>query len=187
MTTMISEMDKQTQETKAVKTFRFKFSDTMIDEITRFSRIHKYDDKQTFKEAWNDWKETNHSLIQQELTYLQELGFDGDIEDKIYKSIRYYYCKKSNTTNEPKKRRKYISIERNLLTLMDRHILMMLENNETQIIKPAVSFSQFVVDNHDVENERIRLQQQQGLDKEEIELKLKKTYKNRYFILSRKE
>lgn len=180
--------EKNNVESKKVKIFRFKFSDSMIEEMKSFSRIHQYDDKQTFKEAWNEWKDTHHELIQNEYNMLKDLGFNGNIEDKIYKSIRYYYCKKINsTTNQPKKRRKYIPVNRNLLTLIDRHILMNIENidHTKKLFKPSIGFSQFALNNNDVENERERLQNE-GLQNEEIELKLKKTYKNRYFLLSRK-
>lgn len=180
--------EKNNIEGKKVKIFRFKFSHSMIEEMKSFSRIHQYDDKQTFKEAWNEWKDTHHELIQNEYNTLKELGFNGNIKDKIYKSIRYYYCKKINSaTNEPKKRRKCVPVNRNLLTLIDRHILMNIENidHTKKLFKPSIGFSQFALNNNDVENERERLQNE-GLQNEEIELKLKKTYKNRYFLLSRK-
>ena len=43
-------------------TYRYKFSTEVMNEITAFSKIHQYDDRQTYKEAWNKWKEEQKDL-----------------------------------------------------------------------------------------------------------------------------
>ena len=97
---------------------------------------------------------------------------------KCIKSIRYYYKDKVDKKIEPKKRRIYISLERDILDAMDKHI------DKNQTMKPAVAYLSFYNNNSNKEllnntlTDIIRL----GLDKTNAEFKLKKTYKNRFFL-----
>lgn len=86
------------------KVFRFKFDDNVVDEMKEFSRIHKFDDRHDFKDAWEKWLVDNRTMVSDELERLDNLGYNGDIEDKMFKSVRYYYRKKSNEKTEPKER-----------------------------------------------------------------------------------
>jgi hypothetical protein len=171
-------------EYKQLKVFRFKLSENVIAHIKEFSRIHKLDEKDDFKDAWESWCETNNNMIENEKQQLEQNGFTGDIIDKMYKSARYYYCKKSNVTTLPKKRRKYISLNKDILLLIDRHIQNNIENNSD--FKPSTGFNEFVttiLSNH--ENKYIDELKKNGLSIDEINNKLKKTYKNRYFVIYR--
>ena len=82
---------------KPTKTFRFEFSKGFIDELSRFSKVHQFDERRTYKEAWQKWKsnpEIDH-IITIEVRRLEESGYVGDIEDKMFKSGRYYFRKKT--------------------------------------------------------------------------------------------
>ena len=87
--------------------FRFTFSDMFKEELFRFSKINQYVERKQFKENWKDWVVANRSLVDDELNRLTELKYDGDIEDKMFKSARYYFRKKTESTeNKSKARRK---------------------------------------------------------------------------------
>jgi hypothetical protein len=164
--------------------YRFKFTEEFMEELYNFSKIHQYDHRKDFKEAWELWSSENNELIDDETTRLLRLGYDGDIMDKMYKSARYYFRKKSTQPKQPKQRRKYISISNELLKLMDNHIKLNIENDE---YKPKSGFKLFCIKNELLVKETIVSLQEQGMDDlDEIENKIKKTYKNRYFMLTNK-
>ena len=94
----------------------------MID-LNKFAKIHQYDHRKDFKEAWEIWVEENDDIVQEEVDRLNNLGYDGDILDKMFKSARYYFRKKSTEKKVPQKRRSYVGIQSALLEAMDKHII----------------------------------------------------------------
>ena len=73
--------------------FRFKFSQDINLILQRFASIHHGDDLEEFKEAWERTIETYRTVIDIETMRLNEIGFDGDVENKMFISARYYYSK----------------------------------------------------------------------------------------------
>jgi hypothetical protein len=164
--------------------YRFKFTDNFMEELYKFSKIHQYDDRKDFKEAWKIWTEENEDIINNEISRLLNLGYEGDILDKMFKSARYYFRKKSTEKNEPKKRRQYISVSRELLNVMDNHIEENIYNSDYQ---PKTGFISFCKDNEKILKESISKMFENGINNNEmIQDKIKKTYKNRYFMLTNK-
>lgn len=162
--------------------YRFKFTEDFMDELYKFSKIHQYDARKDFKEAWKTWTEENQDIIDEETTRLANLGYDGDIMDKMFKSARYYFRKKSAEKKEPRQRRQYISVNRELLILIDNHIEENIFNVDYQ---PKTGFISFCKANEKIIKETISKIFEQGVkDSKLIEDKIKKTYKNRYFILT---
>lgn len=160
--------------------YRFKFTEDFMIELYKFSKIHQYDDRKDFKEAWKKWTEENEEIIDSEMCRLLRLGYNGDVLDKMFKSARYYFRKKGTEKKEPKQRRPYISVNRELLEAMDLHI----EENSFQ---PKDGFADFCKKNELLLKETITLIFEQGIkDKDIIEDKIKKTYKNRYFMIINK-
>ena len=157
--------------------YRHKFAPATIEHMDYFAKLHKDDDRKTFKEAWERWTNNNSEMIATEKRLHSEAGYNGDVVDKMYKSVRYYYRKKKvETTTEKKeqKRRDYVALDRDLLREMDAHI----EKNRTT--KPATAFDDFCENNKDIiKNEAMRLKE--FLKADEIVEKIKKTYKNRHF------
>ena len=159
------------------KIFRYKFTDDFTSELFRFSKVHQYDHRKDFKEAWEIWMEENGDIINIEVRRLTNLGYDGDIIDKMFKSARYYFRKKSAEKKEPKKRRCYIGLSKLLLDTIDAHI----QTLNIKKIKPSDGFDAFLGENDSlIQDEIERLKE--TLIKEEIHQKIKKTYKNRCFI-----
>lgn len=184
--------------------YRFKFSVMLTDQLLYFSKLHQFDDRNTFKLSWTNWiqNEDISSLLTSEIEKLTILGLKGDILDKIYKSARYYYRNKelTNISEEiPIKqiRKKYIGFSKNILKVMDEHIKSQiqyyLEINTQSIhsyninIQPAYAFNEFCIhQTDDIKKELIYLQEKDVEITNNIYVKFKKTYKNRFFIAKNK-
>ena len=163
-----------------INIYRYKFTDDFTSELFKFSKVHQYDDRKTFKEAWNVWMENNEEIVNLEYRRLKTHGYIGDIYDKMFKSARYYFRKKSTEKKEPVKRRIYVSSQKDLIDSMDEHINCNIESGD---FKPSVGFDDFCKQNVDLLKEEIIILQRAGLtDANEIKAKIKKTYKNRYFL-----
>jgi len=167
--------------------YRFQFSPQFIENLYKFSKIHQYDDRKEFKHAWEQWIEEEEDQVMEEVRRLDSLGYQGDILDKMFKSARYYFRKKSTSKKAPKARRDYISCRKCLLDAMDHHIWSGLQNQDqiqNQLFKPSEGFQEFCHKNTELLKSEIRyLIQQNIVQTEEIQEKIKKTYKNRYFTI----
>jgi hypothetical protein len=161
--------------------YRYKFTKEFTDELYIFAKIHQYDHRKDFKDAWLIWKENNEILIETEIRRLTELGYNNDVLDKMFKSARYYFRNKNSIEKEQKQRCNYIGIQKQLITSMDNHIKMIIHNN-----KPSDAFIQFCQDENNlsiIKEEVVKLLNDGLKDHIEIKNKIKKTYKNRYFII----
>ena len=163
-----------------INIFRYKFCDDFTKPLYQFSKIHQYDHRNDFKEAWNNWIKDNDELVDKEVKRLVELEYKGDIIDKMFKSARYYFRKKSTEKKEPQKRRVYVGIQTELLTAMDNHIN---SNKKNENYKPSSGFDDFCKINIDLLSIEVTNLCKSGIkDSDEIKNKIKKTYKNRYFM-----
>lgn len=168
-----------------VNIFRYKFELNFTNEMCQFSKIHQYDHRKDFKEAWEIWLEENADLVCDEIRHLKNLGYNGDILDKMFKSARYYFRKKSTEKKAPQTRREYQSVQKQLLEAMDNHIKSHINVED---YKPSEGFDIFCKKNIDLLKEEVNILCKNGFtNSEEIKNKIKKTYKNRYFILISKE
>jgi hypothetical protein len=112
------------------------------------------------------------------------LGYEGDIIDKMYKSARYYFRKKGTEKTQASLRRDYISVRKDLINAMDQHIRDEIHRDD---YKPSDAFDEFCKRNIDLLKENIAIICKNGLtDAVEIKNKIKKTYKNRYFLFASK-
>jgi hypothetical protein len=165
--------------------FRFKFSQPFVDEMYVFSKVHQYDSRHDFKDAWNTWTEDNAELISNEIKRLENMNYQGDIMDKMFKSARYYFRKKSTVKKDPSERGFYISLDKDLLYAMDDHINRNVLANIK--MKPSDSVKEFQQINAEYIKEKTQhLCEEEGFDETMIENKIKKTYKNRYFMIHNK-
>jgi hypothetical protein len=167
-----------------VNIYRYKFTDEFTYELFKFAKIHQYDDRKAFKEGWNLWIETNDEIINQECKRLKDMKYEGDVLDKMFKSARYYFRKKSTEKKEPVQRRTYVCSQKELLGAIDQHIRLNILSGE---FKPSDGFEEFCKENVDILKEQISMLCRAGLkSSSEIEAKIKKTYKNRYFLIINK-
>ena len=167
-----------------INIFRYKFTNDFTDELFKFSKVHQYDHRKDFKEAWNSWVDENEELVNNEIRRLDNLGYNGDIMDKMYKSARYYFRKKSTEKKEPMKRRIYIGTQKELLDAMDEHIRTGIKSEN---FKPSVSFDEFCKKHIDLLKNEVAILCGTGITNSDIiKNKIKKTYKNRYFLVINK-
>ena len=85
---------------KMSSVYRFNFDPLIVDLIKNFSKIHQYDDIESYKEAWKLWLDEYKDEINRETERLLNLGYNGNVIDKLYKSGRYYFRYKSTNKSE---------------------------------------------------------------------------------------
>lgn len=143
---------------------RFKCNSIELAEsIKYFSEIHKSDNKEHLNYYFEKWKNDNKDLIQNEKEYLHRNNYENDIEDKIFKSIKYYYIKKfNNPTYKPKQKKKpEFRTPKPIIQEIKNHLNV--SYNENPQFKPSDSYKNFETKyNYNSEN-------------------IKKAYKNQYY------
>jgi len=191
-----------------LKTFHFNFSEEITSRFTYFATLHKYDDRKQFKESWKAWIQEGDiaEAISKEMVRLEQEGYSGDILDKMFKSVRYYYRKKPAVPTPPIKRKSYVSLDLKVLERMDQHIIRTIvqhteSETKTCVISPAKSFDLYIK-SLEIEDQVEPIAESQGFpdsvehsksemfrrDKASYENEIekhKKTYKNRFFIATR--
>ena len=185
--------------TMATTILRFNFSEEVMAMIADFAKVHRFDDRHAYKEHWEAWFEENNDDLALEIYRLEKNGYKGDVKDKMYKAGRYYFRKKElepsvadvepnaePDINANKPKRTYIAMDKSLIEAMDKHIISSMRTQTAYSLpfKPAIGWIDFYK-THEVliQGERTRLSTI-GTDTI-IDEKIKKTYKNRYFIITR--
>jgi len=163
------------------RTLRFNISQEMTDFLKEFHSKNQTLERNEYKKQWESFIDENRDMISSEERKLMNQGFEGDIEKKLYTSVKYYLSKKSNDKNEPKERRAYIHIDKHVLESMDDHITSTKQTAEYTPAKGYTNFCETYEQELIIEKNRLRTISE--LNEKEIEFKIKKTYKNRYFIL----
>jgi len=186
------------------KTFRFEFAEEIMDLIKHFAIVHQYDERKTYKEQWNIWYNENKADMEREIERMIDIGYVGDVKDKMFKAGRYYFRKKNiknedkeepreselinninklSDVNTEKKRRNYITMLESTLVAMDEHIKISLARDTE--FKPSDGYSEFCEKNVLVLRTEIqRMVVDNIIDKKDIAEKIKKTYKNRYYMIT---
>ena len=197
-----------------LKIFRYKLSDNIMELITQFAKIHQYDDRHSYKDAWvNQWLNDHGELVEREISRLQQLGYKGDVIDKMFKAGRYYFRekeslekKKNKNTDEAgddndagadaseageereeeKPQRTYCVMNTEVIKVMDTHLISIMKEPK---FKPANGYKQFCEQHMDILRQEIArlIQVDAMMTSEKLSEKIKKTYKNRYYILSKRE
>ena len=166
------------------KIFRYKLSDEIMENIAQFAKIHQFDDRHMYKEAWTRWLAAEQDNVEREVARLQHLDYHGDILDKMFKAGRYYFREKEAITKEQqtkeKAKREYIVMDPVIIHAMDNHLRGLINNKN---FKPAVAYDQFCDEQVELLRVEIRRLMVQNISGEKMSEKFKKTYKNRYFIL----
>lgn len=162
-----------------IKTYRYNFSPEFIEQISYFSKKYQYEDRQKFKEEYNLWRLENTEIIEIEKNKLKQNGYKGDVDEKIYYAMRYYFRKKEhkNKNNDKQKRNDYLKIDKYILNSIDEYIYNNLD------LKPEDSFKNFCKEEH-ILNRIIQKYINNNIkDKETIIYKIKKLYKNRVYLV----
>ena len=215
--------DNNATNARRARVLRFEFSTALIEHVAAFMQMHQYDDRKTYKAAWTEWMANDEiaTIFNADVKRLTDLGYKGDVADKLYKSGRYYFRQKTygpgnyvpsiaprtpppNLSLQPEPMgvrgakarlvpsrcalvapRRYVLLSRELLSAMDDHIERGLRQQTD--FTPAKGFAEFALgaDGTDVasyHSEIARLSEIMPTG-EAVGDKIKKTYKNRYFML----
>lgn len=186
-----------------IKTNRHTYSEEVVEQLSSFAKVHEYDDRKEFKEAWHKWMEEPDikNLIMAEVSRLTVNGLSGDILDRMYKSARYYYRKKggSEAVTEPTVRKEYEGLPRTVLKTIDDFIYSEINRNIAETdkgsnpiitITAAKSFTTYCKLHYDVISDLLPPMNDDAANKvntnmrEELKKvtdRLKKTYKNRFY------
>ena len=148
----------------AIKTYRHEFGKEFMDNLSRFSKVHQYDDRHAYKSEWQKWSKQDDiaQMIEVEKRRLQENGYIGDIDDKMFKAGRYYFRKKTMNTATPTatattptatattpvapaatQRRTYITMSKQSIRLMDDHICNSAAKSSSMQFKPSECYNDF--------------------------------------------
>jgi hypothetical protein len=186
------------------RVLRFEFSGALVEHVTAFANLHRYDDRKTYKEAWTAWLAHDEiaTLLANEVTRLRAIGYMGDVADKLFKSGRYYFRTREPTVpstqqlgttsralaphTPPSQRlgRAYVLLNHQLLDAMDDHIDCGLRR-DAHAYTPASGFAEFCKLNiNSYSSEVARLSEIMPTG-EAVHDKLKTTYKNRYFMMTK--
>ena len=147
-----------------IKTYRHEFGKEVKEQLSRFSIIHQYSDRHTYKAEWTKWTQQTDiaDAIDAEKRRLNENGYVGDIDDKMYKAGRYYFRKKNKNNknyddDEPatpatpatpakeqqqQTRRAYITMSKSTITQMDNHLKEM-HSTQAATFKPSTCYDNF--------------------------------------------
>ena len=184
-----------------IKTNRYTYSEEVVEQLSSFAKVHEYDDRKEFKDAWQKWMEEPDikSLIVTEVSRLTANGLSGDILDRMYKSARYYYRKKGGeAVTEPTIRKEYEGLPRSVLKTIDDYIYSEINRNIVETdkgdnhiitITAAQSFTTYCKLHYDVisnllppmndDDCNVNTNMREELKK--VTDRLKKTYKNRFY------
>lgn len=192
------------------KVYRFKFSPSVTELMTDFSKLHLFDEKdaliETFEAFWRD----NLDVLEEEETRLKSIGFTDDFKRNVYRSIKYYHIKKlkhgnhaapSSKEDEPSKTIINRTFTKSIIQLIDDKIKTAMQEQESEF-KPSKYFKSLVEDD-DMKNALMlyyrevsttsdtnsksedTAESRHDNDSKEQFNKLKKLYQNRYYIISK--
>jgi len=177
----------EAQSVVPAKVFRYEFSDEFKDALRYFGNLHRGEELEDFKEAWNQWRDDNSTLFETEQRRLTERGYSRNstqFNTKAFSAVRYYFSDRGRDGRRRKEttpRRKYTSLGAVILSHMDEHL-----SREVGVagFTPATGFKGFCEEYYyEIRRETELICQNRELTESEIETRMKKTYKNRYSLL----
>ena len=166
-------------------TFHFRFSEKAERAVAAFAEKHQAEPRLVYKAAWADWKDSHGALMKEEERRLRQLGYLGDVEDKMYKAGRYYFGRTRLRTREPPPpnavphdEHRYRRVGKGVLAMMDTQIRNHMGDPTWT---PQRGLAELLGAEPDALGADIlRMERDWGMEREVAADKLKRTYKNRY-------
>ena len=168
-------------------TFRYQLSYDALMVLRPFAQTSASLPRQAFKDKWCTWLAINAQIVEAEEARLTREGYKGCVRDKMYKSARYYFKNRPpSLAKKPRARNAnpYIALAPAILSMMDAHIAS--ASRSSSRAKPSTLYTEWALSLDDAAKATLgselgRSMAQGGLTSEEAAIKVKKTYKNRYF------
>lgn len=163
--------------------FRFKLSFELLNIMNEFAKIHRYDDREIFKEEYENWLKSNMEIIKNEKSRLDRMGYKGSLENlqnKIYRSIRYYFRKLlinpkedlEESIDEKVNTRTYERLPKTVIDNIDEYIMNHIDS------KPSVLYRGYY------ELFERQLKDDINIGDDITEERIKKAFKNRHYRLT---
>jgi len=174
-----------------ISVYRFKLDPNIVHNIAQFAKEYQQVGRKVFQSEWRNWLSSNQDDVSRESDRLTRLGFRGSPVDKMYKSARYYFRNKSDDLEKSafperakeENKRRYVPSSSSLRQSMDTHVEGHIRDAH---YTPATGFDHFCQTNVNVIRSEISALCARGeTDPAAIAAKMKKTYKNRYYQISR--
>lgn len=178
--------------------YRFKVQNAeLFSAMKEFAGSHKFESKEVLKESFESWYESEEisSMIESEENYLTRHHYDfnhNNMKSKIFKSIKYYFIKnmlKSMNLGEDqnqrnknnKKSRDSFKFSKTFIECAKTHLKSSICKHD---FKPNTSFQEFLEQYNDViQTEKSRIDEINNENGKDFDAKLKKMYKNQYYVL----
>jgi len=173
-----------------MRKYRYDFDKEFLARLDTFAINHIDDDRKVFNGVWSEWLSNNSDMIHIEVERLKSEGCDKNIMEKMYHHVRFA-LRKSLVKNEKKKQKDVvdgvvtgIGVEKKekltkeekkkLMNIIIRHIEDFIKSGFIHNHSPSEAFDDFyhncIFDNSNIEYTMEYL---------------KKSYKNKYYILVR--
>ena len=172
--------------------YRFKIkTPELYNSIIEFSKCNRHKNNEDIKTSFLNWYNSADikQLVSNEENILIKNNYDLNktpLQDKIYKSIKYYHIKKLNDSGKFKNKKMNkgtnITFSKDFISVVQQHI-----NNTTTNTKPSDMFDSFVTSNQELIMIESRNSNKSDLTDDEFNYKLKKMFKNQYFMLFNKD
>jgi hypothetical protein len=161
--------------------YRHKFTSEISAKIAEFSAVNTDSSLADFKAQWTSFLITNKDAIEQETRRLNREGMTADVVEKMFTSARYWHTKKQYKTVIDKTSKSYVTTSRAFLEAIDVHI-----QKTGHAMKPSDAFADFCEQNLEILKREITHLKVANLSADDIRTKIKKTYKNRHFVMTKR-
>jgi hypothetical protein len=192
LNSFVSPYDCHTNHIMASQTtFRFQLGAKTLERLRPFAANNSNLSGKEFRARWDTWCIVNAAVIDAEVDRLRILGYEGDVPSKIYRAGRYYFkTRPPSLVRAPRSHNStaYIALAPMLIRSMDAHVVAHTRNCAHS--KPAVLYNDFLASCTPemvalLAQEAERIMEQGMTDAYAAAAKIKKTYKNRYFMRTR--
>jgi hypothetical protein len=187
-TTTTMNTQQQTIEISTVTKFRFVYSPEIETILREFAKDHEGEERKQFKQSWGVFMEENKLLLDNESKRIKHEGYSKDVYAKMFHTIKYYYVKKSKKQKKQQqeqdnqqekqenkvheshspKQRSYNKLGKQWIQTITTFIKDDLESyKHTKEMKPEYSYNRFL--------------EKHATEDEELQLRVKKSYKTQYY------
>tara|TARA_Y100000591_G_C21852886_1_gene712838 strand:+ start:540 stop:1040 length:501 start_codon:yes stop_codon:yes gene_type:complete len=162
--------------------YRYNFTEDFQEKLKLFAIKHSNDYIDDFRINFESWCKENEDEITCQELILCRMGYNGDFSNKMFKSARYYLKNKKGDKKVAKERKKYTVKNDMLLCAIKEHIA-----NLNNVMQPKLAYKDFMENNIDIiERVKDKLILNEDYDEKSALNKIKKIYKNKYFIIKKK-
>lgn len=138
-----------------METYRFNIQNYKLkNEMIKFASYHKHETNSILKESFEKWikSENINILIQEEINLLKNknynLGHEFSIENKIFRSIKYYHMKKNEKTSScVKKIKSKIKIDKNIIDIVKQYLIRNCNEKPSESYNSFITIYKTIIDN----------------------------------------